>query len=788
MYISRSNAKGSEFDNLYLDMNGIIHNCTHPEDGPEPATEEEMFQAMFDYIDRIFAIVRPRQLVYMAIDGVAPRAKINQQRSRRFRAAKETEDKNLVAADMKEEWSKLGFEVRDSHEKSCFDSNVITPGTPFMERLAVALYSYVTDRVANCKAWKNLKVIFSDSSVPGEGEHKIAEYVRRERTQDGYNPNLQHVIYGLDADLIVLALATHEVNFTILREEVFPKRRDQRHNETTAKQGGYRNQKEVGTKKPFQFLRINSLREYLNYEFKYDIENELKNAKDPAVGYYNLERVIDDFVFLCFFVGNDFIPHLPTLDVREGAIDYLIELYKTELPKIGYLTSSQGDIDFVRVRRLLSCIGRKENEIFRERSEKRKKDAERALRPKPYENSDAKSRPSKSLPSFPPKRSAVDGENGFCNPKQVTDAHTTASKEKKQKAPVIWKSMEEFKNALNMRMRERNQVKNPYDNVRLGEKGWKKRYYSQKFKWGFEREQEKVELLGKYMEGLQWVMKYYYVGCISWGWYYPYHYAPFAADLVQCDVTAGDIQFELGKPFAPFTQLQAVMPASSGKLVLPTCYSDLMTNPQSSIIDYYPEKFFLDLNGKRFNWQGVVLLPFIDEYRLNAALKPVQKLLTEEEVKRNSFGHSYVVVHKTSALGMGMGKRESAIISESEDISKELANGQFFGKVSHPLSSFGGVQGPVYTMSFQLPVYKPHSSNLLLSATKPLPKLSRAVLADSRRGGWKQAKFSMLGIAAKNLRNDRSRRLDVKAPAGHPRYSENGYKGGAGRGYWRRQP
>lgn len=138
-----------------------------------------------------------------------------------------------------------------------------------------------------------------------------------------------------------------------------------------------------------------------------------------------------------------------------------------------------------------------------------------------------------------------------------------------------------------------------------------------------------------YITALQWTLGYYYRGVCSWSWYYPHHYAPYMSDISK--FTDLEMNFNMGKPFLPFEQLLSVLPAAS-KDLLPEVYHKLMTDPSSKIIDYYPVDFETDLNGKKQEWEALVLIPFINEIRLIDAMNDCNDKLTASEINRNKHG------------------------------------------------------------------------------------------------------------------------------------------------------
>jgi 5'-3' exonuclease len=289
----------------------------------------------------------------------------------------------------------------------------------------------------------------------------------------------------------------------------------------------------------FQFLHISLLREYLDLEFRSALLSA--EAKVPLTFPYDLERLIDDWVILAFFVGNDFLPHLPTLDIGEGGLDTLLAIYKEELPQMDGYIFERRQIQWGRLERITRRMGELEEAVFAERQENAVEFARKQKRKSAREQqrSIIEVREDELFDGEELKSPSPDEEElmkGIAASLADIEAAKKAELEAAAAAPKI------FDSQLSMLMRahdapvQRDEATGAvldYESL-----SFKARYYREKYPEWFDRglakardssqgadakiflgSAEQVRLLVQnYAQGLKWVAAYYYEGCRSWKW------------------------------------------------------------------------------------------------------------------------------------------------------------------------------------------------------------------------------------------------------------------------------
>lgn len=503
---------------------------------------------------------------------------------------------------------------------------------------------------------------------------------------------------------------------------------------------------------------------------------------------YDFERVIDDFVFLCFFVGNDFLPHLPSLDIRDGALDFLILIYAKLLPAMGGYLTDAGNVDLSRVDVILAEVGAVEDVIFQRRALKQEENERRRKSRISYEKRD-------QIAAAAAKDDAVEIQKKRRIDKDVIQAdkkYGGMSAEEAVKARIK-------ENVESQLEKYRDEVQ---DVVRLGEPGWKTRYYTDKMKADdIEHGGGREKVFQSYIEGLCWVMQYYYSGCASWQWFYPFHYAPFASDLRNIDRFT--ITFNEGQPFRPFEQLMGVFPSGSSHAI-PKPYRWLMSETESPIIDFYPKDIPVDPNGKAMPWLWVVLLPFIDEERLLEAMKIGNDQISEAEKKRNErFGREIVFFHSKCSVIDTQPSEESPEGTANPKISESF-NGTliYIDSLHFPIGCI--VPSPeksqvhlqdiqnnqCYSYQYRLPPKLKHWCRILDGALVPSPTL---VSESDRRISipfFGKANINIIDLAGSsgaltNVRQNNFNGGGGRGGGGYGGRGGGGYggRGGGGRGY-----
>jgi len=470
--------------------------------------------AIRGYIERI----RPRHLVYIAFDGVAPMAKMNQQRQRRFKSEALRARKMLEAG---------GSGAPDSLPST----SMFTPGTAFMTTLARQVHrAFSSKGDVRHGSPPARQIIVSASDEPGEGEHKLVQHMRD-------FPDASHTValYGLDSDLIMLAIyhCQRFRDFYIFREA--PE---------------FASVMSSGGGPEMFYMNVPDLAASIYSEVMQPSE---ASTDDDAASGSGMWRRVYDYVFLCFFLGNDFLPHFPALNLRTHGIQVLTETYRTVIANKSsqYLVDvTTGKIQWKHLHTLIHRLAAMEHELWLKEYAHRDKLAQRYT---------------------PPPRK--EGSAGGSNAETVIEE-------------------------LPIRMRGKELYIAPW------EVGWEARYYRSLV---FVNEAAAssaapspssiTDLCVNYLEALEWVFTYYVCGCPDWRWQYRYMYPPLLCDLTAhvplfdtsflgkqrsgpSNLVAGNPKCDLGDddaeketegqgPCTPLEQLMYVLPPSLHRALIP---------------------------------------------------------------------------------------------------------------------------------------------------------------------------------------------------------------------------
>ena len=207
---TKSKIKNNNFDNLFIDFNGCIHNCVPKVSNNSNDFENDLIKEVIKYMNEIFDFINPSKLFYISIDGIPPRSKMIQQRYRRYMG---NWKKNKIIKKLTD--NKIDDKIIEDY-KNKWDTSAISPGTNFMNKLSLA----IKINLKKLDKFKNIETILSDSLEHGEGEFKIFKHIQNNICQNNSNKNDINVIHGLDADLIMLSLL-QDANIYLLREPIF---------------------------------------------------------------------------------------------------------------------------------------------------------------------------------------------------------------------------------------------------------------------------------------------------------------------------------------------------------------------------------------------------------------------------------------------------------------------------------------------------------------------------------------------------------------------------------------
>jgi 5'-3' exoribonuclease 2 len=405
-----------------------------------------------------------------------------------------------------------------------WDTNAITPGTLFMEKLNTYIRRNIND-----DRNKN-KIIYSGSDECGEGEHKIFKKIKDMPKDD------KIIIHGLDADLIILSLISHKENIYLMREV-----KDPHTNDTV-----------------FNYLNIKELRKAILCELKRNWDFAFENTGDEDSEAISVSSecdendLIETYCTACTILGNDFIPHLLTVELKNSGIDTLLSATKRSIKTNGLLVN-KGQINH-------NCL----IDIFKDLANTEDEDihrvCERYIKKRPPDN--------KNMQSV---QNAPSDYYGL-----------------KNKDPLI--------NAI-------------YNSPNK----WRQEYYRVIFDNNISIDSTVMfNACNNYIKGIYWVYSYYKGMDIDCEWYYPYNYPPTIKDILNHSIANEVPVLNCDNEFVPsYIQLLIVLPKYSVHL-LSKKHQRYMLDMYAGLFHMYPAKYNIQTFLKTQLWECSPILPLIN--------------------------------------------------------------------------------------------------------------------------------------------------------------------------------
>tara|TARA_B100001123_G_scaffold334743_2_gene378114 strand:- start:1122 stop:2624 length:1503 start_codon:yes stop_codon:yes gene_type:complete len=463
--------KLTSIKSLFLDLNCAIHPCCSGE-----CDEEIMLNKIISKIEELVQYTMVEDLLYIAVDGIPPKGKMKQQRMRRYKSI---------------------------YENKVWDTNAISPGTKFMDKLNQRLKTFKCNKLK----YDKLKIIVSDSTVRGEGEHKILQYIKNHELENS-------VIYGLDADLIMLSIVSQKENIYLLRERTEYNIED--------------------TDSDYIYMNIDKLKDFIVKDITSDIKSNV-----------NKEIILNDYIFMCFLLGNDFINHIVSLSLRYNGYNYLIQTYKDLQERYqGYFrlidTVLENCIHLTFFKEFIRELSLKEHIYL----EKRKK-----IRDKQYKIS--YSRYGEIFNEFfklKDKSLTMETINDFQMSKLYDSEEYEKSKEMINNLPILmWPKEKQLKNNYN------------------------------------------EDICEDYLASLIWTSHYYFKDCVHWRWSTEYNHTPSLKDLSTYLENTNSLSFNKeDKEYTNEELLKFIFPNESHKLH----NYDIKTKNYNLHIEPYYHRYF----------------------------------------------------------------------------------------------------------------------------------------------------------------------------------------------------